>query len=315
MSRYLTPNRVEFVVTYACNGRCRHCHAASRAREFPKHIDRSLAVEIVRKLGTEFNPESIMTFGGEPLLYPEIVCAIHREAASVRVPRREVITNGYWAKSSMRTKEITRDLADASVNEIDISVDAFHQEHIPLKIVRNTAEACLEAGIKEIHWNPCWLVSKDDENQYNRETKQILKELEDLAVKEAEGNFVEPDGSALVNLKEFLPPKRKVPEGKCGDMPYTYPLDSVKAICIEPDGRVAVCKDFYAGDASRTDIMRLVDDYDPFQMPEMKAIIEDGVEGLANWAKKKGINPDPEGYYSICHMCTDIRRKVNKTLR
>jgi len=98
-------------------------------------------------------------------------------------------------------------------------------------------------------------------------------------------------------------------------MPYTYPLDFVRAICIEPDGRVAVCKDFYAGDASKTDVVRIVEDYDPFKIPEMKGIIEDGMEGLANLARKKGIDLDPEGYYSICHMCTDIRRKVNMTQR
>jgi len=315
VSRYLTLNRIEFVVTYACNGRCKHCCNAPRRAEFPRHIDRSLAVEIARKVGLKFRPESIMTFGGEPLLYPEIVCAIHKEAANVGIPRREVITNGYWAESATKTKETARNLADAGVNEIDISVDAFHQEHIPLKIVRNTAEACLEVGIKEVHWNPCWLVSRDDENQYNRETKQILKELEDLDIRETEGNFVEPDGSALVNLKGFLPQKRKLPEGRCGDMPYTYPLDFVRAICIEPDGRVAVCKDFYAGDASKTDVVRIVEDYDPFKIPEMKGIIEDGMEGLANLARKKGIDLDPEGYYSICHMCTDIRRKVNMTQR
>jgi hypothetical protein len=94
-------------------------------------------------------------------------------------------------------------------------------------------------------------------------------------------------------------------------MPYTEKLDSVKAICVEPDGRIDVCTQFHIGNASETDIIDIIENYDPFKIPEAKAIIESGMEGLTNWARKKGVKPDTEGYYNICHMCTDIRRRVN----
>jgi hypothetical protein len=280
---------------------------------FPKHINKSLAVRIVRKVGEKYKPESIMTFGGEPLLFPEIVCAIHEEAMNVGIPYREVITNAYWSKDSKRTEKIAKNLAKSGVNNIYISVDAFHQEQIPLNIVRKTAESCLKEGIENIVWNPCWVVSEDDNNQYNQKTKSILKGLGDLPIKKSEEDIVEPDGLALINLKEFLPPKEKFPQGKCGDMPYTNPLDSIKNICVEPDGRIAVCNDFHIGNAFETDIIDLIENYDPFGIPEMKAIIENGMEGLVNLAKAKGIEPAPEGYYSICHMCTDIRKKLSQT--
>ena len=315
MNRYLTVNRIEFAVTYLCNGRCRHCYTTLGKEAFPKHIDKSLAVKIVREIGEKYSPESIMTFGGEPLLFPELVCAVHREAVNVGISYREIITNGYWSKDRKKIKEIAKNLAESGVNNIVISVDCFHQEFIPLEIVKKAAESLLQAGISNIAWNPCWVVSGDEDNQYNHKTKSILKELEDLPVRKSEGNVIEPDGLALVNLKEFLPPKEEIPAGKCGDLPYTDPLDSVKCICVEPDGRVAVCNEFYIGNAFETNIINLIEDYDPFGIPEMKAIIENGMEGLVNWAKTKGIEPDSEGYYSICHMCTDIRKKVGKTLR
>ena len=291
-----------------------HCYSIQDKEAYPAHIDKSLAVEIVRKVGRKYKPESIMTFGGEPLLFPGIVCAIHKEAASVGIPLREVITNGYWSNNSRRIKEIAKNLAESGVNII-ISVDAFHQEHVPLNIVRKTAEACLQAGIEDIAWNPCWVISEDDDNRYNRKTKSILKELEDLPIRGSEGNVMEPEGLALINLKEFLPPRKKIPPGKCGDIPYTQPLDSVKCIYVEPDGRIAVCKDFYIGNASKTDIIDLIESYNPFKIPEMKAIIENGMKGLIDWARTKGVKPDPEGYYSICQMCTDIRKKVSEKLR
>ena len=100
MSRYLTVNRIEFAVTYLCNSRCGHCQLGNieERKRFPSHIDKNVAVEIVNKVGSKYNPESIMTFGGEPLLYPEIVYAIHKEATKAGIPVRDVITNGFWAR-------------------------------------------------------------------------------------------------------------------------------------------------------------------------------------------------------------------------
>lgn len=315
MSRYLVMNRIEFAVTYLCNGGCKHCYSIQGKERFPEHIKKSVAVEIVRKVGKRYKPGSIMTFGGEPLLFPEIVCAIHKEAFNVGIPLREVITNGYWSRDTEKIKEIAKDLVESRVNSIIISVDAFHQEHVPLDIVRKTTEACLEAGIEDISWNPCWVLSEDADNQYNQKTKSILKELEDLSIRNSGGNVMEPDGLALVNLKEFLPLKRKIPAAKCGDMPYTDPLDSIKCICVEPDGKITICKDFYIGNASKTDIISLIENYYPLKIPEMKAIIENGMQGLVNWAKTKGVEPEQEGYYSICHTCSDIRKRISKTLK
>ncbi|MFQ6033528.1 MAG: hypothetical protein ACE5KR_01565, partial [Candidatus Bipolaricaulia bacterium] len=75
MNEYLTIERIEFAVTCLCNARCGHCYSTWGKEGFPAHIDRSLAQEIVRRVGRKYRPESIMTFGGEPLLFPEIVYA------------------------------------------------------------------------------------------------------------------------------------------------------------------------------------------------------------------------------------------------
>ncbi len=314
MNRYLTVNRIEFNVTYLCNGKCRHCSAQDRGT-YPEHIDKPLAVEIVRKIGRKNRPESIMTFGGEPMLFPEVTYAIHKEARYSGSSRREVITNGYWSRDDKKIKKIAKTLAESGVNEIHISVDAFHQEHIPIDIVRKTAEACLQASIGDIAWNPCWLVSEEDDNQHNQRTRLILKKLEDLPIRTSKGNVVEPLGRALVNLKEFLPPRKAIPAGRCEDMPYAFPLDSVKSISVEPDGKVTVCNDFHIGNASKIDIIDIIENYDPFEIPEMKAILENGMKGLLDWAKAKGVKPDPEGYRSICHMCIDLRKKASRILR
>jgi MoaA/NifB/PqqE/SkfB family radical SAM enzyme len=282
-----------------------------KAKMFPSHVDKDKAVEIVRKVGQAYAPKSIMTFGGEPLLYPGIVYAIHEQAKKVGIPLREVITNGFWSTKTEKIQEIARNLAKSGVNVVSISVDGFHQEFIPLETVMKAAASSIEAGIERVEWNPCWVVSKNHENKHNRRTKAILQKLRNPHVKESEGNNVQPEGRALASLAEFLPSKTSVPKGKCGDIPYTEALDSVKTISIEPDGRVAVCKNFHIGNTFETDIIDILENYDPFKIPEAKTILEKGMHGLKNWAKKKGVEPKQEGYYNICHMCTDLRERAS----
>jgi MoaA/NifB/PqqE/SkfB family radical SAM enzyme len=282
-----------------------------KAKMFPSQVNRDKAVEIVRKIGQAYAPKSIMTFGGEPLLYPEIVCAIHEQAKKVGIPLREVITNGFWSPKTEKIQEIARNLAKSGVNVVSISVDGFHQEFIPLETVRKAAASSVEAGIERVEWNPCWVVSKNHDNKYNRRTKAILQKLRSPHVRESEGNNVQPEGRALSSLAEFLPPRTSVPKGKCGDIPYTEALDSVRTISIEPDGRVTVCKNFHIGNTFETDIIDILEDYDPFKIPLAKTILEKGMDGLIDWAKKSGVEPKQEGYYNICHMCTDLRERAS----
>jgi len=313
LGKYVSVDRIEFTVTYLCNSSCSHCQLGEeeKGRMFPSHVDREKAVEIVRKVGQAYAPKSIMTFGGEPLLYPEIVCAIHGEAKKVVIPVRDVITNGFWSTRAERIQEIAQNLAKSGVNEVSISVDCFHQEFIPLKTVKKAATSLIEAGIERLRWNPCWVVSKDVDNKYNRRTKAILQKLHDLQVEESAGNNVQPKGRARSSLVEFFPPRTSVPKGKCGDIPYTEKLDSVKTISVQPDGRVGVCESFYIGNAFKSDIIEILENYDPFKIPEAKSILEKGMDGLIKLAKKKGVEPRPEGYYNICHACTDLRKRTS----
>jgi len=311
VNKYFVPNRIEFAITYLCNSQCRHCQRdeAEKAR-YPDHVDKKLAGEIVREVGKKHHPESVMTFGGEPLLYPDIVCAIHDEARRSQIPIRDVITNGFWSARTEKIQEIALSLVESGVNKVTISVDTFHQEIMPLEIVRKTAQLLLQAGMPSISWNPCWVISREHENPFNQRTRTILSSLEDLHIRIGEGNVVRPEGRALVWLKDFLPAKTRMPKGKCGDIPYTERLDSVGTLFVEPDGKISVCNGLCIGNAFETDVLDIIERYDPFRIPEAKALIEDGIEGLVDWARTKGVEPSLEGYYNVCHMCKDLRRRA-----
>ena len=97
MNKYLKNlNRIEFVVTMACSGKCKHCSQGEHKSS--DNIDKNTAADAVRKIASEYNISSVMTFGGEPLLYHETVCAIHRAAMAMNIPQRQLITNGYFSK-------------------------------------------------------------------------------------------------------------------------------------------------------------------------------------------------------------------------
>jgi pyruvate-formate lyase-activating enzyme len=303
MSDYLDVNRIEFSVTYRCNSHCVHCHVEDRRRRScPAATDRDLAVEIVRKVAQAYRPNSLMTFGGEPLLYPDVVCAIHAAGKEGGIPHRDVITNAGIPRSGARAREVARRLAESGVTGMWISVDAFHQEHIPLEVVERNVRAYADAGIPRLVWNPCWVVSGEDDNPWNRRTQEVLAALAHLPVEPGEGNVVQPDGHAKEWLADYLPAKIPLPGGSCED------VAEVTCIGIEPDGGVDICWEWTIGNAAEEDILEILDRYDPYEIPEAKALLEGGVATLADLYRAQGVEPEPEGYYSICDMCRSLRR-------
>ena len=172
--------KVEFVVTYACMGRCKHCSEGDHA-SCSAHIDPQAAADAVRKIAAEYDLKTVMTFGGEPLLYPEVVYAVMRTASELGIQKRQLITNGYFSKNAERIREVARRLAECGVNDLRLSADVFHQEYIPLEPVKLFAEEAKRAGVP-IKIQPAWLVSREDNNEYNIQTKKIISEFSALGI-------------------------------------------------------------------------------------------------------------------------------------
>ena len=239
-------SRIEFVVTMACTGKCKHCSQGEHRSN--DSIDKNLSVNAVRKIAEEYNITSLMTFGGEPLLYPDTVCQIHKTAADMNIPHRQLITNGYFSKDIHKINSVALMLADSGVNDILLSVDAFHQETIPLDVVKTFAKAVLETGTP-IRVQPAWLVSADDDNPYNLETRKTLAEFENMGITANEGNVIFPAGNALKYLGDYLKPKAE------NENPYWEDPKDVRAICFSANG------DILGSNIYKKDIMAILDDY------------------------------------------------------
>lgn len=223
-------NRIEFVVTMACTGKCKHCSEGEHGA-FGEYIDKDAAAKAVREICGLYKIESLMTFGGEPLLYPETVACIHETARDMGIAQRDLITNGYFSKDEGRIREVAKLLAKSGVTRILLSVDAFHQETIPLAPVKCFAACVKESGIR-IELSPAWLVSREDDNPYNVKTRECLTEFEDLDIFIGNGNIIFPSGNALKYLGEYFEDDRTVMN------PYEDDPKDVRSICFDPNGDV-----------------------------------------------------------------------------
>lgn len=241
-------NRIEFVVTTACTGKCKHCSQGENRSS--DRINKDLASDAVRKIAKEYKIESVMTFGGEPLLCHETVCEIHKAAREMNIPQRQLITNGYFNKNSDSIKYVAQKIIESGVNEILLSVDAFHQETIPLEYAKAFAVAVNTPDIKlQVH--PAWLVSADDDNPYNNETQKILAEFNQMGIETSEGNIIFPSGNALKYLGEYFDQSKEIKN------PYQEDPTDIRAICFSANG------DILGSNICKRDISEILLSYSP----------------------------------------------------
>ena len=241
-------NKIEFVVTYACTGRCKHCSEGEHT-SCGERIDPEIAADAVRKIATEYDIKTVMTFGGEPLLYTDAVYTIMETAKELNIHKRQVITNGYFSNNVDKIREVAEQLAACGVNDLLLSVDAFHQETISLETVKTFAAEAKKIGIP-IRLQPAWLVSATDDNSYNRKTRGILDRFADMEIPAGEGNVIFPEGNALKYLAEYF--KEELPEN-----PYAEDPRDVRCVSFEPNG------DVLGRNVYKSDIMEIIKDYAP----------------------------------------------------
>ena len=241
-------NKIEFVVTYACTGRCKHCSEGDHA-PCGERIDPQAAYGAVKKIAAEYDIKTVMAFGGEPLLCTEAVYAIMTAAKESGVQKRQVITNGYFSKNADKIRTVAEQLAECGVNDLLLSVDAFHQETIPLEIVKSFAAETKKCGIP-IRLSPAWLVSRDDNNPYNRKTREILACFCDLSIPTGEGNVIFPEGNAKKYLAEYF--AEAAPKN-----PYEEDPRDIRTLSFSPNG------DVLNGNVYRESILEILKNYAP----------------------------------------------------
>ena len=175
--------------------------------------------------------------------------AVMNAAKELDIPKRQVITNGYFSTDPAKIRAVAEKLAECGVNDLLLSVDAFHQETIPLNIVKSFAHEVKSCGVA-IKLSPAWLVSITDDNPYNRETRRILAAFDGMGIPVGEGNVVFPEGKALTYLAKYF--KGDIPQN-----PYVDDPRDVRCVSFSPNG------DALNGNVYQTDILEILENYAP----------------------------------------------------
>ena len=240
--------KIEFVVTNACTGKCKHCSEGEHPSR-GERIDPAIAADAVRRIAARYDIKTVMTFGGEPLLHTDAVYAIMAAARDEGIEKRQLITNGFFTRSREKIREVAHRLRECGVNDLLLSADAFHQETIPLSVVRIFIEEILRCDIP-IRLSPAWLVSEEDENLYNQKTKKILAELSALGVFAGAGNVIFPEGNAKKYLAAYF--EKDSPKN-----PYEEDPKDVRCISFSENGDV-LGRNIY-----KNDIIEILESYQP----------------------------------------------------
>jgi MoaA/NifB/PqqE/SkfB family radical SAM enzyme len=305
MNRFIKLNRIEFVITDACSGRCKHCSNGERSSN-GESVNADAAVTAIKQLADRFEIKSVMTFGGEPLLFAKTVCEIHAIARDCGIPKRQLITNGFFSKDQQKIDEVAKALCVSGVNDVLLSVDVFHQEFIPIEPVMQFAEALLRHNVPSLRVQPAWVVNEADGNPYNTETRRLLKPFTDKGIRANEGNNVFPSGNALKHLADYFAPPEKVDlTVPCGSAPYTSRLDEISCFGINPNGDVNLCS-ITIGNIYTDDILKIVDNYDPYNNPLWRTVLDGGVTDLLKYAEAQGVKVDISDCRSACGVCRKV---------
>lgn len=139
--------RVGLFLTLQCNAQCKHCMFECSPEQSEK-----LPLELAEKIifhATDLGAQWISFTGGEPFLeYDSLVKLVGFAHESGL--KTEVVTNGYWAEDSETASKLLKKLVDAGLDVLNLSLDDFHEEYVPVEHVKTVYKAAVDLELKQV---------------------------------------------------------------------------------------------------------------------------------------------------------------------
>lgn len=207
-------------ITNRCNAACRHCIAAVEEAALidAKYDDVMSWIEQLSECGVE----TVHFAGGEPFVCEKELIDYVAKVKELGM-NAGVVTNGLWAKDKKKGIELLKKMP--GLVYIVISTDKYHLEYINSKIVKNSIDACLEAG-RFVSINVTY-VEKQEVVEINKIYKDYINKIAIQPFKAMPFNG--KDSKKIKRIYPFKFPKR-VPR-YCG----------IGRLYIDIDGRVDAC--------------------------------------------------------------------------
>ena len=298
---------LDFLLTYRCNARCKHCsYQAGPQRQ--KFIPAEQAQAWLVELNGIQPLQTVTIHGGEPFLFFKEMLSILAKARELGIKQRWVITNGFWAENVVEAKARLKALKQAGLSAITFSVDGFHQEHVSFDTVRIGIESAMLLGLDRVAVDSYFLYSEDNDNAYNKRTKEYQEKLKDipgLVVNSFTASF---EGRAAALLVEYEYRKDNIPQQGCHPPGWLgSSLEDPETIEIDSEGNVTLCPGISIGNAREEPLTAVVSRYDCKSHPIIKVIVERGPVGLLELARSHGYKQN-QNFVNQCHLCYEMRK-------
>jgi len=290
------------LLTYKCNAKCQHC-AYACGPKFKGKMEVKDAENYIEQVKDDL--EVVCISGGEPSIYYDTLVKVVESATRVGISSIWVFTNGFWAQTDDVVREKLVPLKKKGVTKMIFSVDAYHQEFVPLEFVERAIQITMELGI-DTEVDARFLGLPSAKNSQNLTTKRLLQQLHPLKVEiyESQPWYV---GRAAELLSHYVERKFGLPLEKCDKIWSLGDLMKPEGVDIDQYGNVMVCPGISVGNANKKAFSDIVRCYDYRENPIIRAIAEGGPTELVEKAKGKGYFPR-EGYINKCHLCYDVRK-------
>jgi len=295
-------NMLTFLVSYKCTNECKHCALQASPNQGQITIQPEDVRTYLEDITKKYILEEVNFFGGEPLLNFNLLISLIEEAKKFEIQKIGLPTNGYWGKDKQVAKTYTQKLKKVGLNTIGISVDAFHQEFIPLGDVKQAISAAYGAGIEIIYLVAQTLGPEDQNNPFNEQTKIITDTLsKEFDFCQVIKNPLQVKGRAIENLKNYYT-MNTIPEEKC--LFFRSPM-----FMIDPNGWVfhQTCQGICIGNTKKNSLSEIISGFKYRKHPIIgKVVAKGGVKNILDMAVEKGYKP-LEGYADKCHLCFSAR--------
>ena len=112
------------------------------------------------------------------------------------------------------------------------------------------AKEILKTGVS-IQTHPAWLISPNDNNRFNEETKKILTEFNKIGIDQSDGNIIFASGNALKYFGEYFIDNKEIKN------PYLENKKDIKTISFSANGNVL------NGNIYKNTITDIINNYEP----------------------------------------------------
>ncbi|MGZ7443456.1 radical SAM protein [Paenibacillus sp. TH7-28] len=313
---------LNFVLNQNCNITCGHCFynckpstkGVMELEDFKYYLSTVASRNKLRWVG--------LGCGGEAFLYYDRLMECFKETVKYDIKDIYVMTNAFWATTKERARQYLKPLKEAGLNIIWFSLDAFHQEFIPIENIINAATVALEEGIQTVCITSEYFLDFKSDHPLDGETRALLQSFKEkmgpLSKSLVYDRYVLIPGGRASDLyssyvKEMEAKGKQFPTSfkKCrGTVFWGKNLKDPFSIEIDCNGIVELCPGVAIADLKKDSLEDLLENYNYEKNPIIATLVNEGIPGLTRLAEENGIVLE-SGYQNECHLCYEIRKALN----